>query len=84
MQMTVGELIERLQDFPEDATVRLASQPNWPFEYSIQGVTTLAEATQYDEDREYDADDEEGDENGVVYIVEGSQLGYTSKSLWNC
>jgi hypothetical protein len=83
MQMTVAELIEALQEYPEDATVRLASQPNWPFEYTIQGVTTLAEATEYDEDPEYDAEDGKDGDNEVVYIVEGRQLGYTSKSLWN-
>lgn len=33
--MTVGDLIARLQDFPEDAPVLLAQQPNWPFEYSV-------------------------------------------------
>lgn len=36
--MTVGELIEMLQDFDEEAEVRLAEQPSWPFEYSIGGV----------------------------------------------
>jgi hypothetical protein len=34
--MTVGELLELLEDFPEDAEVRLAHQPSWPFEYSIE------------------------------------------------
>ena len=36
--MTVGELIQELKYMDEDATVRFASQPSWPFEYSIYGV----------------------------------------------
>ena len=36
--MTVGELIQELKYMDEDATVRFASQPSWPFEYSINGV----------------------------------------------
>ena len=36
--MTVGELIEELRLFDQDAPVRFASQPSWPFEYSINGV----------------------------------------------
>jgi len=51
--MTLGELIERLQevadefgDKADDVEVRLAHQPRWAFEYSIAGValsTDLAE-----------------------------------------
>lgn len=53
--MKVCELIEILGDFPENAEVRFASQPNWPFEYNIGGdivmndeenVVYLAEAGQ--------------------------------------
>ena len=36
--MTVRELIEELRLVDQDATVRFASQPSWPFEYSIYGV----------------------------------------------
>ena len=36
--MTVEELIEELKYMDKDATVRFASQPSWPFEYSIYGV----------------------------------------------
>ena len=36
--MTVEELIEELRLFDQDAAVRFASQPSWPFEYSINGV----------------------------------------------
>ena len=36
--MTVDELIQELKYMDGDATVRFASQPSWPFEYSIYGV----------------------------------------------
>lgn len=84
--MTVGQLLEALQDIAEehggDVEVRLAHQPQWAFEYSIDDVV-LVEASEPDEDDE-DADQEEP----VVYIAEKSQLGYlsgaASKALgWN-
>ena len=64
--MTVGELIEELKYMDGDATVRFASQPSWPFEYSINGViqTTVQHR------------DEEED---VVYLEEGRQVGYLPK-----
>nr|WSZ97259.1 hypothetical protein OH820_17785 [Streptomyces sp. NBC_00857] len=37
-EMTVGQLIEKLEKFPEDAPVGLAMQPAWPFAYSIGQV----------------------------------------------
>lgn len=40
--MTIRELIEQLEDiageFGDNAEVRLAVQPNWPFEHSISGL----------------------------------------------
>lgn len=55
--LTVGQLIEYLQDVQhevgEDAEVRIAHQPHWAFEYSLQetvavsrGKVYLAEGTQ--------------------------------------
>ncbi len=64
--MTVDELIQELKYMDGDATVRFASQPSWPFEYSINGViqTTVQHR------------DEEED---VVYLEEGQQIGYLPK-----
>ena len=61
--MTVDELIQELQYMDGDATVRFASQPSWPFEYSINGVvrTTIRE-----HNNRYEA----------VYLEEGRQIGY--------
>ena len=35
---TVGELIVALQDYDPDTPVRLATQPGWPFEYTLGGI----------------------------------------------
>ena len=65
--MTVGELINELKYMDEGATVRFASQPSWPFEYSIYGVvqTTVKDIRDNEED--------------IVYLEEGEQVGYLPK-----
>jgi len=65
--MTVRELIEELRLMDQDAKVRFASQPSWPFEYSIYGViqTTVR--------------DREDNEIDMVYLEEGRQVGYLPK-----
>ena len=64
--MTVEELIEELKFYDGELEVRFASQPSWPFEYSISGViqTTIRE-----HNNKYKA----------VYLEEGRQLGYLPK-----
>ena len=61
--MTVRELIEELKYMDGDATVRFASQPSWPFEYSIYGVVQTT--VNYNDD-----------ERDIVYLEEGRQVGY--------
>ena len=61
--MTVRELIEELKYMDEDATVRFASQPSWPFEYSISGVVQTT--VNYNEN-----------ERDMVYLEEGRQVAY--------
>lgn len=53
--MNVGELIELLSNYEDDLEVRLATQPSWPFEYSItdvvshhDGIVYVAEGRQID------------------------------------
>lgn len=65
--MTVIELREALEQMPDEAEVRLAMQPSWPFEYSIMDVIPM------EPDEE---EPEEDDPIRIVYLVEGSQLGY--------
>ena len=63
--MTVADLIEELKWMPEDAEVRFASQPNWPFEYNINDVISVEIENR-----------RTGEEEEVVYLAEGRQLGY--------
>jgi len=73
--VTVEELIRLLKDCDRDAEVRFASQPSWPFEYSVADVHEhWPEPEPYPE-----GDDLEGEEfepEPVVYLVEGRQLAY--------
>ena len=43
--MTIGELIEQLQDFDPDTEIRLAMQPNYPMRGSIRNI-----CMEYDKD----------------------------------
>lgn len=58
--MRVKDLIAKLKQFDENANVRLASQPQWPFEYSIDKIV----------------ESEDEDKVSVVYIAEKVQIGY--------
>ena len=110
--MIVSELLELLEGVSPDAEVRLATQPSWPFEYSVSTVVeaeisevsdTLEELqreldeleelktsgswTDEDEadmeallDRISDLEDEE-EKQEIVYLAEGSQLGYLPGSI---
>lgn len=68
--MTIAELIELLQDLAlesplgDDTIVRLASQKNWPFEYSLESGHCV------------NMGDEGEDGEFFVYLAEGEQLGY--------
>ena len=57
--MKVSELKEILEHYDDDMEVRFASQPNWPFEYSILDAVMV-----------------HVDEEDVIYLEEGQQLGY--------
>lgn len=82
--MTVDELIEYLEGYRDeiggDAEVRLMTQQNWPFENTIHGLASGAEINNADDDEDFQDQDVEAD--AVLYIVEGSQLGYGSKRAW--
>lgn len=79
--MNISELIERLEEyrdqFGEEAEVRLMTQQNWPFENAVEGVVSGLDLNDSE-----DEDDEDVSKDGVVYIVEGRQLGYGSKRAW--
>ena len=66
--MTVADLMYELEQLNPDAQVRFASQPSWPFEYSIYSVVQVEI-----EDRST------GDVVETVYLEEGRQIGYLPK-----
>jgi hypothetical protein len=68
--MTATQLIEELEwaierNGGDDVEVRTAQQPKWAFEYSIEQAVTV----KHDED----------DGETIVYLGEGSQLGYLNE-----
>ena len=79
--MTVEELIRLLEDCDRDAEVRFASQPSWPFEYSITDVCEHwpGGPSPYPDEEP----DEPEDEMPTVYLVEGRQIGYLPGDVKN-
>ena len=71
--MTARDLIEELEyaisvNGDNDVEVRLAQQPKWAFEYSIDEAVTI------------EVQDENTDEKEkVVYLSEGSLIGYLNE-----
>jgi hypothetical protein len=45
--VTVLELLEALSDYPEEAEVRLAQQPAWPFEWGLGAEPVLVAGVVY-------------------------------------
>jgi hypothetical protein len=84
--MTINELIERLEEYRDeiggDAEVRLMTQQNWPFENTIYGLASGVEINDTS-DEDDPEDDGDVDEDAILYIVEGSQLGYGTKRAWD-
>lgn len=94
--MKLSELIQRLQDYAEehedsDPEVRIMSQENYPFENRLQGICTLSDLN--DEDEEEPGFRPAGENygrdcpddllaKGIIYLVEGSQLGYGTQAAW--
>lgn len=80
--MKIHDLIERLEGYRDlygpNCEVRLQTQPNWPFENTIAGLVSGSEINDSDDD-----DDNDVEQDTVVYIIEGTQLGYGSKTAWN-
>lgn len=71
--MNVADLIAALQDMPQDAEVRLATQPNYPLAATIAGVVSPVDLAAEQEceahGRHYCDEDECLDY--VVWIAEG-------------
>lgn len=83
MTMTVGQLMEMLEGLDSDMEVRFASQPSYPFEYDIENVYVVDMLGDEDEPPRWNTDEVECDEQNeneggkfIVYLAEGSQIGY--------
>ena len=68
--MKAKELIEELEwaierNGGDDVEVRSAQQPRWAFEYSIDSAVTVDVTSDFSEEEEK-----------IVYLGEGSQIGY--------
>ena len=97
--MTVEDLIRELETCEPGTEVRLAQQPSWPFEYSIETAVEVTderytvyadgwhvmEAGQQEDDPvagPFETEDEakawlcENEREPVVYLYEGTQIGY--------
>jgi hypothetical protein len=73
--MTATQLMEELEyvisrNGGDDVEVRMAQQPKWAFEYSIDQAVVVAEVDEDDEDVRTPP------KNVTVYLSEGSQIGY--------
>jgi len=83
--MTIDDLIERLEQYRDEmggsTEVRLMTQQNWPFEYTLAGICSGEEINGEADEDDPDDDGDVDDEN-VVYLVEGTQLGYGTKRAW--
>jgi hypothetical protein len=71
----VRELLDLLADYSPDAEVRIMHQPRYPLESRLAGVVGESEI------REHEGSDL-SDEPEVVYLLEGSQLGYGRAVAW--
>ena len=85
--MKVQELIEILENMDPDATVLLATQPAWPFEYSIEGVVTRWDFTEFDPHNRFEHMTNDGGlgsdpVSSDVLLLEGTQLRYGTKAAW--
>jgi hypothetical protein len=79
--MNVGELIDALNEMLEDGDVSRdtkvlsMTQPQWPFINSVKGIVTSEQLEEEDVSLNKDAQD-------AIFLVEGSQLCYGSKTAW--
>ena len=82
--MKVCDLIEMLSDYDPECEVRIAIQPNYPMEYSIDSVISTDDVK---DDEDYANEDckEQSDvveELPIVYLTEGQWISYSRKDLW--
>jgi hypothetical protein len=79
--MKVNELIKILENCDPNAEVVLATQPTYPMEYALTGITVRERMV----DGEPLEDDEwtEGRRGNDVLLVEGRHLRYGDREAWD-
>lgn len=83
--MTVADLIALLSEMPEDAEVRLATQPSWPLAFNVHGVATGADVAgeqQCDDHGHFSCDE---CAPNIVWITEGGSVSdspYAPSAAW--
>lgn len=90
--MNVRDLQRLIEDLDPNTEVRLMTQSNYPFEYSVEGAVTLDEIHRVAEDLSDEDFFEPANQDSpyvrspfcgsVLYIVEGTQLGYGTSDAW--
>lgn len=68
----------------DDAEVRLATQPSYPFENSLIGVICREDMKHNEEDDAFEHCLQEGQKASDILLLEGRQLCYGSKFAWEC
>jgi hypothetical protein len=91
MKITVSDLIRNLEQYDEDAEVRVAFQPGWPLRATVCNVISseeIAEAKRY-QNGEEDEPREGGDSESFVWIAVDQVGGgwgenpYAPKLAWS-
>lgn len=81
MSMTVGDLIQLLETMDEDAEVRLAHQPNYPFDYRVGGVADSAMVAEAKRNRVLEDMTDEGLLGGESALEEDAVEGEIEERL---
>lgn len=76
--MTLLDLLNLADDYNleyGEVEIRLMSGTKWPFEYTVDGAVPETDLPNFEPKRK-----QEG--VMIVYLCEGSQLGYGTKDAW--
>lgn len=86
-ETTVADLVAQLGEYPDDAVVRIATQPSYPLQHTLDGVADLRDAQGLAEP------DSEPVVDGVVWLIAGSHpetdpdgktaSPYANRVLWD-
>jgi hypothetical protein len=84
--MKVKDLIEALECYNPEADVTLMIQRTYPLLVSLEGVTCNKDvefAKICEDGGDEDADADTDADETVVYLLEGSHLGYGIRTAWS-